>query len=119
MTPAKPVFPHFLRAAAFLPLLLVAPAHADPSLDAAFHSLEQQLGGRIGVVAIDTGSGKRIAHRPDERFPTCSSFKMVLAAAILNKSVNEPGFLQKPIAISAADMIHHAPVTSKHQGKTL
>jgi beta-lactamase class A len=109
-----------LPAALLLPLFAGTPAHAaDASLDAAFNALEQQLGGRIGVVAIDTGSGKRIAHRPDERFPMCSSFKMVLAAAILNKGVNEQGFMQKQIAVSAADMISHAPITSKSQGSTL
>jgi beta-lactamase class A len=109
-----------LFASTLLPLLAAVPAHAaDASLDAAFSALEQQLGGRIGVVAIDTGSGKRITHRPDERFPMCSSFKMVLAAAILNKGVNEPGFMQKQIAISAADMVPHAPITSKSQGSTL
>ncbi len=120
MTLPKPLRHRLLLATALLSLLAVAPAHAaDVSLDAAFNALEQQLGGRIGVVAIDTGSGKRIAHRPDERFPMCSSFKMVLAAAILNKGVNEPGFMQKQIAVSASDMVHHAPITSKNLGNTL
>jgi beta-lactamase class A len=67
-----------MRAAALLPLLASAPVNANDSVTAALSAMEKKFGGRIGVVAIDTGSGKRIAHRPDERFPMCSSFKMVL-----------------------------------------
>ncbi len=112
---------HVLRVTALLPLLAMAPVHADESSDmnAALTTLERQLGGRIGMVAIDTGSGKRIAFRGDERFPMCSSFKMVLAAAILKKSVANPGLMQKKISIAPADMLHHAPITAKHQGGTM
>lgn len=106
--------------AAFLSAALMPnPAHAADSVQEAFNSLEQKLGGQIGVMAIDTGSGKRIAHRADERFPMCSSFKMVLAAAALHKSVEAPAWLQKQIPVSAADMLHHAPVTTKYQGSTI
>jgi beta-lactamase class A len=121
MTLSKRLCHHAMRACALLPLLALAPAHAEESqsLNAALSKLEQQLGGRIGVVAIDTGSGKRIGFRSDERFPMCSSFKMVLAGAILKKSVDTPALMQKQIAIAAADMVFHAPITGKHQGGSL
>ena len=35
------------------------------------------------MFAIDTGSGEQLAHRPDERFALCSTFKWVLVAAVL------------------------------------
>lgn len=121
MAPLNALRHHALRAAALLPLLAMAPVHADESgaINAAMAKLEQQFGGHIGMVAIDTGSGKRIGFRADERFPMCSSFKMVLAAAVLKKSVDTPGLMQKKIAISAADMLQHAPITTKHLGGTL
>jgi beta-lactamase class A len=115
----KPIHRYLLCLAAFLPLALSTPASADDAVAAAFTALERQFDGRIGVVAIDTGSGKRIANRADERFPFCSSFKMVLAAAILNKSEAEPALMQKQIPVAQADMAPHAPITSKHIGGTI
>ncbi len=108
-----------LGAAALLPLLFITPVKADDAIDTAFNALERQLGGRIGVVAIDTGSGKRIAHRPNETFPMCSSFKMVLAAALLHKELASPGLMQKQIPVTQGDMLHHAPMSSKHVGGTM
>ena len=52
-----------------------SPAHLD--------DLEAKVGGRVGVFAVDTGSGRQLAHRADERFPMCSTFKWALAAAVL------------------------------------
>ena len=46
-------------------------------------AIEQQVGGRLGVAALDTGSGRRIEYRAAELFPMCSTFKFLLAAAIL------------------------------------
>jgi beta-lactamase class A len=37
-------------------------------------SIEQRTGARIGVAALDTGSGKRLDYRSGERFPMCSTF---------------------------------------------
>ena len=64
-----------------LPLLLglrITPtlaANASPLAD-----IERRNGGRLGVFAIDTGSGRTLAHRADERFLMCSTFKGLLAA---------------------------------------
>lgn len=44
-------------------------------------ALEARGGGRLGVAALDTGSGRRLAYRGGERFPLCSSFKVLVAAA--------------------------------------
>src|SRR5216110_2505802 len=46
-------------------------------------AIEAKVGGRVGVFALDTGNGRQLAHRPDERFAMCSTFKWALAAAIL------------------------------------
>jgi beta-lactamase class A len=53
------------------------------SFTARLAALEERAGGRLGVAAFDTGSGKRFAYRGDERFPMCSTFKVLAAAAIL------------------------------------
>lgn len=46
-------------------------------------ALERLNGGRLGVFALETGSGRILAHRADERFLMCSTFKLLLAATML------------------------------------
>src|SRR5262245_39014790 len=48
-------------------------------------SIEQRTGARIGVAALDTGSGKRLDYRSEERFPMCSTFKFLAAAGVLKR----------------------------------
>ncbi|MDX2055053.1 MAG: serine hydrolase [Polyangiaceae bacterium] len=60
---------------------LPAAPRLEPSRSLA--DIEASIGGRLGVFAVDTSSGRELAHRADERFAMCSTFKWVLAAAIL------------------------------------
>jgi beta-lactamase class A len=46
--------------------------------------LERRFGARLGVYAVATGTGVTVAHQADERFPFCSAFKGLAAAAVLN-----------------------------------
>ncbi|GAA4955118.1 hypothetical protein GCM10025331_50630 [Actinoplanes utahensis] len=46
--------------------------------------LERTFGARLGVFATATGSGVTVAHRADDRFPFCSAFKGLAAAAVLH-----------------------------------
>ena len=39
--------------------------------------IELESGGRLGVAVLDTGSGATVEHRGSERFPICSTFKLV------------------------------------------
>ena len=82
-------------------------------------SLEQQNGGRLGFVAHDTGSGRRLAWRGEERFVYCSTFKMYLAAATLLRVQAGEERLDREIAITRADMTNNAPVTEPAIGGTL
>lgn len=49
-------------------------------------ALEQKNGTRIGVAAIDTGSDRAVFYRESERFVLCSTFKLSLAAAVLQRA---------------------------------
>src|SRR5688572_4669054 len=68
--------------------MAAAPAVDLRRLPQSLRELEKSIGGRLGVFILDSGSGEKVSHRPDERFPLCSTFKMLLAAAIL-KNVDE------------------------------
>lgn len=82
-------------------------------------ALERDNGGRLGFVAHDTGSGRRLAWRGDERFVYCSTFKAFLAAATFLRVQAGEERLDRMIPITAADMTHHAPVTEPAVGGSL
>lgn len=81
--------------------------------------LELSVGGRIGVSAYDTASGKHFQYRADERFPMCSTFKSIVVAAILRKSESETFFLKKHIVYGQKDVRQagYSPITKKYVGK--
>lgn len=76
----------------------------------ALAALEQQHGGRLGVCALDTGSGDELHWRGDERFALCSTFKLPLAATVLRAV--ELGELDgnAHIHFGPEDLVPHAPV---------
>jgi len=76
-----------------------------------FAVIEARIGGRVGVAALDLGFDKRLTYRADERFAMCSTFKWVLAAAVLEKVDQGALQLSAQIPFSAADFVGHAPVS--------
>ncbi|KQW45423.1 MULTISPECIES: class A beta-lactamase [unclassified Roseateles] len=60
------------------------PAIASPvsATSAGFAALERRVQGRLGFFAIDTGSGRTLGHRADERMAMASTFKILLAALV-------------------------------------
>jgi beta-lactamase class A len=76
--------------------------------------VEARTGGRIGVTALDTGSGKRLDHRSEERFPICSTFKFLAAAAVLKRVDEGKENLQRFVRYGAKDILEYALVTKAH-----
>ncbi|MEV4224740.1 class A beta-lactamase [Nonomuraea sp. NPDC049725] len=109
----------YLRAA--LAVLLVSggvtgTASADTGQVAKeLRKLEASFQGRIGAYAVDTGTGRTVAYRADERFAMLSTFKAPLCAAVLQKArTHQPGLMGKVVKWTAADMTPNSPVTEKH-----
>jgi beta-lactamase class A len=71
----------------FLLLSLLAASAASAANDPATRiaAIETRVGGRIGVAAFDTSNDKHLDYRADERFPMCSTFKFLAAAAVLKR----------------------------------
>lgn len=88
-----------------------AMTRAACAADSPFADLERHNGGRLGVFAIDTGSGRTLAHRADERFLMCSTFKGLLAAQILARVDSGEEHLDRPIRYTEKDLIFTSPVT--------
>ena len=96
-------------------------AFADPTLAAAFARIETESGGRLGVAVLDTQTGMQSGHRAGERFPMCSTFKLLAAAAILRRVDAGAERLERRVHYGAKDLVVYSPVTEKHiaDGMTL
>ncbi len=93
-----------------------APVASAPSrhTEDPFAGVEAAVGGRVGVFALDTGSLEALAHRPDERFAMCSTFKWALAAAVLARVDHGDDTLGRRVAYSERELLEYAPVTRAH-----
>jgi len=109
-----------LLAAAVMPLLLgSAPLWAKTTPDAtAIHQklaeLEKSAGGRLGVALINTADNSQIVYRGEERFPMCSTSKVMAASAVLKQSETNKTLLNKRIEIKKSDLVNYNPIAEKH-----
>jgi len=74
--------------------------------------IEQKSGGRLGVAILDTASSATLTHRADERFPMCSTFKLLAAAAALARVDRKDDALDRRISFGKDDLLEYAPVTT-------
>lgn len=79
--------------------------------------LEAKSGGRLGVAVLDTGSGRTLRHRAEERFAMCSTFKLMLAAAVYARIDAGKENANRLIAYGKADLVAWSPDTGKHAGE--
>ena len=78
--------------------------------------LEKASGGRLGVAFLDTGSEVRGGHRADERFPMCSTFKLLLAGAVLARVDRHQEDLSRMVHFTREQMVAYSPVTETRVG---
>ncbi len=93
------------------PPLRFEPGHAPADSLAA---VEARLGGRVGVSALDTGSGRRLEHRAGERFAMCSTFKWLLATQVLSRVDAGAEQLDREVRYGETDLLDYAPITRQH-----
>ncbi|MFT3809225.1 MAG: class A beta-lactamase [Micropepsaceae bacterium] len=108
-----------LPAAAAIAMIGRVRAGQQDDLTAALEALEKQEGGRLGVHVLDTGNGSERGNRSNELFALCSTFKLVLAAAILQRHDAGSVSLDRVLDVTKADIIPNSPVTEKMAGKTM
>lgn len=95
-------------------LTIVSLAHGEPSSFAqALANLEKENGGRLGVAALNTADGQWLEYRASERFALASTFKVLLAAAVLSRVDAGQESLSRMVPFDASDLLSYAPVTSK------
>ncbi len=85
-------------------------------LNQKFTEIEGSSGGRVGVAVLDTATGARVGHRADERFAMCSTFKLLEAAAVLQRVDAGKESLSRRLTFTAKDILSYAPITEEHVG---
>jgi len=100
----------------FLLLTLLAASAASAENDPAdrIAAIETRIGGRIGVAAVDTSNDKHLDYRAEERFPMCSTFNFLAAAAVLKRVDEKKERLERFVPYNAKDILQYAPVTREH-----
>ncbi|MFJ9040920.1 class A beta-lactamase [Streptomyces sp. NPDC102406] len=78
-------------------------------------ALEREHGARLGVFAQNLHTGTALAHRADERFPLCSTFKTLAVAAVLRDLDRDGRYLDRRVHYTQADIDRAggAPVTGR------
>jgi beta-lactamase class A len=112
--------PRLSRISSVIAALVCTAAFAISSTPGTNHAADRiaainaRVGGRIGVAALDTGTGRQIEYRPNERFPMCSTFKVLAAAAVLKLVDEGKEHFDRMVAYGKADILEYAPVTKEH-----
>jgi len=95
---------------------LSAVAAPSDDLSAEFQRLEAAIQGRLGVAVLDTATGSRFSQRGDERFPMCSTFKLLACGAVLARVDAGQEDLDRRIKFEASDLVTYSPVTKDRVG---
>lgn len=87
------------------------PAQPEIDLSPKFEPVRATLGpgGRLGVAAIDTGSGREILFDADTRYAMASTFKLPLAAAVLAFADRGSLSLDEELPFAPGDPLPNSP----------
>lgn len=80
--------------------------------DTALRDLEQQRGARVGVFAVDTGSGRTFGYRQDERFAFDSTFKALACGALLHAHPLSSGFFDQVQHFTKDELVANSPISN-------
>ncbi len=81
---------------------------AAPTFATDFAELEEEFDARVGVYAIDTGTGMVVEHRSDERFAYASTIKAIAVGALLAEKPRE--VLDQVVEFGEDDLVDFSPV---------
>lgn len=108
---------HFVAITALsLPGWVRATGNRAGDLPGSLASLERANGGRLGVAVLNTGTGERSSYRVNERFPMCSTFKFLLAAAVLRRVDRREETADRVVPIPRQPLLSNSPLTEPHAG---
>jgi beta-lactamase class A len=83
-----------------------------------FRRIEREVHGRLGVSVLYTASDRQFGFRSLERFPMCSTFKLLAAALVLRRVDQGKERLDRHVAIRPSDIISYSPVAENASATT-
>ncbi|BBX93268.1 class A beta-lactamase [Mycolicibacterium boenickei] len=92
-----------------------APALAAP-VDDQIADLERRHNALIGLYAANLDSGRTLAHRSDEMFAMCSTFKGYAAARVLQMVGRRQISLDNRVFVDREAIVPNSPITETHAG---
>ena len=95
------------------------PAAVGEDLAPRFEAIRSTLGpgGRLGVMAIETGSGRELRFDADSRYAMASTFKLPLAAMVLALAERGELSLDETLPFPAGDPLPHSPAVERYRGE--
>jgi beta-lactamase class A len=81
--------------------------------------IEAKSGGHLGVAVLDTASGTRADYRGNERFPLCSTFKVLAVSAVLKRVEAGHERLDRGFVLKRTDLVAYSPVLKDRVGDTI
>ncbi len=95
---------------------LALAAQAADAVTEKLAALEKSLDARLGVFILDTHTGDHWARRSQERFPLCSTFKLLASGAVLARVDAGQETLNRRVRFEASDLVSYSPVTENRVG---
>ncbi|MGO8718454.1 MAG: class A beta-lactamase [Acidobacteriaceae bacterium] len=93
-----------------------APAGPSP-FTAQCKQMEKQSGGRLGVAILNTATGAQRGYRANERFPMCSTSKLLTVGAVLTRVDQGKEQLGRMVRFTKSDLVAYSPATEKRVGR--
>lgn len=95
-------------------------ATADPTgLVSQIGDVERDYNAAVGLFAVDLDSGRTLAHRENDPFALCSTFKTYAAARVLQRDQRGELSLDDRRFVDPAKIVANSPVTEAHAGQQM
>ena len=91
----------------------VAATFEKSSFEERIGKIEEVSGGRLGVAVLDTKTAVTVGHRSGERFPMCSTFKLLAVGAVLRRADQRREQLNRIVRFTQKDIVTYSPATEK------
>jgi len=96
--------------------VLADPAEPVPPINERIDALERRHNALIGVLAMDLDSRRSVAHRAQDSFAMCSTFKGYAAARVLQMTQDGQLTLDVKVFVDPAGLVPNSPRTAPRAG---
>ncbi|MGB8478419.1 MAG: class A beta-lactamase [Acidobacteriaceae bacterium] len=93
--------------------VVVAAADGPAEFATKCKRLEKASGGRLGVAIRNTATGEWRGYRENERFPMCSTSKLLTVGAVLTRVDQGRERLNRIVHFSKSDLVSYSPAAEK------